>query len=215
MYVPSAFRVDDLPTLHRFIRSYSFATLVTAGAEPFVTHLPLLLDVHQDAPADRGTLVGHFAKPNPHWQLDHAAHQSVAIFHGPHAYISPSWYRSGAPAVPTWNYAVVHAWGTLAPIADRDRTAAILERTVATYESQLPSPWRNEMPREMTEKLIHSVVAFEMPIDRIEAKFKLGQNRATEDQLGAIESLEAADGAGDTDSAALAAFARQHHRPGP
>ena len=208
MYTPSAFRVDDLPTLHAFIRRYSFATLITAGEEPFITHLPLLLD------ADRGscgTIIGHFAKPNPHAQLDHARQPTVAIFHGPHVYISPSWYRSCSPAVPTWNYAVVHAWGRLSLITDPARTAAILDHTVATYEATLSSPWRNEMPREVTDKLIASIVAFEMSIDRLEGKFKLGQNRAREDQVGAIEFLETL-AAGD--ASAFAAFAREHlHLP--
>src|SRR5215208_2151226 len=117
MYIPSAFRITDLPTLHEFMRRYSFATLITGGDEPFVTHLPLLLD-SGSGDGQNGTLIGHFAKPNPHWQLDHAAHTSVAIFHGPHAYISPSWYRAGGPAVPTWNYAAVHAWGKLSLIED-------------------------------------------------------------------------------------------------
>src|SRR4051812_25215915 len=101
MYIPSAFRIEDLATLHAFMRRYSFATLVTAeAAEPFVTQLPLLLDAGR---GPLGTLVGHFARPNNHWQMDHARLTSVAVFHGPHAYVSPSWYRSASPGVPTWN----------------------------------------------------------------------------------------------------------------
>jgi transcriptional regulator len=206
MYIPSAFQITDLPTLHAFMRQHSFATLVTAGEEPFVTHLPLLVDSGSGA-GERGTLIGHFAKPNSHWQLDHAAHISLAIFHGPHAYISPSWYRSGAPAVPTWNYATVHAQGKLSLLTAHDDVAAVLARTVETYESPLPSPWKNPMSREMTDKLIASVVAFRMPIERIEGKFKLGQNRAAADQIGAIEALEANE---DAESVALATFARKH-----
>ena len=213
MYVPAAFRVDDDATLHGLIRRFSFATLVTAGEEPFISHLPLLLDA-DGADGDggggrnRGTLVGHFARPNPHWQVDHARHVSVAVFHGPHAYISPSWYRSGAPAVPTWNYATVHAWGKLSLITDPAEVAAVLGRTVEAYESSLsPSPWRNELSRDAMEKLIASVVAFRMPIERLEGKFKLGQNRAAADQLGAIEALEAL---GEPEPGALAAFAREH-----
>ena len=206
MYIPACFRVTDLSTLHDFMRRYSFATLVTASDEPLVSHLPLLLESGPDA-GEHGTLIGHFAKPNPHWQFNHAAHTSLAIFHGPHAYISPSWYRSGALAVPTWNYATVHAWGKLSLIEDHAATAAVLERTVETYEAGLPSPWKNAMPKEVTDRLVDSVVAFTMPIERIEGKFKLGQNRAAADRFGAIESLEAS---GDADSAALAAFARKH-----
>jgi transcriptional regulator len=203
MYVPASFRVDDRDTLHAFVRQYSFATLVTAGDEPFATHVPLLLDPDRGA---HGTLVGHFARANPHWQMDHRRWGSLAIFHGPHAYISPSWYRSGAPAVPTWNYAAVHAVGNLSLIEDATAVAAILERTTRAYESSQARPWVNPLPQETIDKLIGAVVAFEMPIERLEGKFKLGQNRKPEDQIGAIEGLEAAT---DADSAALTAFARK------
>lgn len=204
MYVPAAFHVDDLTILHAAIRRYSFATLITAGSDPFITHLPLLLDAER---GPHGTLVGHFAKPNPHWQLDHKEQTSTAVFHGPHAYISPSWYRSKSPAVPTWNYAVVHARGKITLLSKPAEVRAILDRTVETYESSLPSPWKNELSEELNDKLIASIVAFEIPIDHLEGKFKLGQNRVTEDQVGAIESLEQA---GDPESVALAAFAREH-----
>jgi transcriptional regulator len=204
MYIPTSFRIDDRDTLHAFIRRYSFATLVTAQGEPFATHLPLLLDPDRGR---HGTLVGHFARANPHWEIDHQRHSTVAIFHGPHAYISPSWYRSGAPAVPTWNYAAVHAVGKLSLVQAPAEVAAVLERTTRVYESAQARPWTNPMPQEMNEKLIGAVVAFEMPIERLEGKFKLGQNRKPEDQLGAMEGLETA---GDADSAALASFARKH-----
>lgn len=204
MYVPNAFHIDDPGALHSFMQQYSFATLVTGGDEPFATHLPLLLD---PARGPHGTLIGHFARPNPHWQLDHGRQGSVAIFHGPHAYISPSWYRSGLPAVPTWNYAAVHATGRLLIMHDAERVAAVLERTVLTYEAARPQPWTNPLPREANEKLIAAVVAFEMTIDRLEGKFKLGQNRKREDQVGAIEGLESA---GDEESVTLAKFARKH-----
>lgn len=205
MYIPAAFRIDDPAPLHAFMRWHSFATLVTAGDEPFITLLPLLAD--SGGGGEHGTLTGHFARPNPHWQLDHARHPSVAMFHGPHAYISPSWYRSGSPAVPTWNYTAVHAWGKLQLLTDPADVAAVLARTVEAYESSLTSPWKNALPPEMMEKLIASVVAFRMPIERLEGKFKLGQNRAVADQIGAVEALEAS---GEPESEALAALARRH-----
>jgi transcriptional regulator len=203
MYVPQAFRNGDRATLHAFMQEHSFATLVTGGAEPFATHLPLLLDAGR---GPLGTLVGHFARPNPHWQLNHVRTGSVAIFHGPHAYISPSWYRSGAPAVPTWNYAAVHATGRLSVIGDAAYVAELLERMVAVYEGGKPRPWKNPLAQEVTENLIAAVVAFEMPIERLEGKFKLGQNRKRDDQVGAIAGLEAA---GDHESLALAKFTRE------
>ena len=203
MYIPHAFRNDDRETLHGFMRQYSFATLVTGGSEPFATHLPLLLDASR---GPHGTLVGHFARPNPHWQCDHQRNGSLAIFHGPHAYVSPSWYPSAAPAVPTWNYATVHATGRLLVIEDAFYVADLLERMVRVYEAHRSPPWTNSLPDEMNEKLIASVVAFEMPIERLEGKFKLGQNRKREDQIGAIEGLEAS---GNHDSVALSRFARE------
>src|SRR5688500_4108942 len=203
MYIPQSFRSDDRETLHGFMRQYSFATLVTGGSEPFATHLPLLLDASR---GPHGTLIGHFARPNPHWQCDHQSNGSLAIFHGPHAYVSPSWYPSAAPAVPTWNYATVHAAGRLVVVEDGSYVADLLERMVRVYEAGQSRPWANSLPDEMNEKLIASVVAFEMSIDRLDGKFKLSQNRKREDQIGAIEGLEAA---GDQESLALARFARE------
>lgn len=200
MYIPSALRVDDPAVLNAFIRRHSFATLIAAGEEPFVTHLPLLVK----SDGNRGTLLGHFARANPHWQLDHARQSSAAIFHGPHAYISPSWYRSGSPAVPTWNYAVMHAWGRLSLISEPAEVEAILRRLLDVFEPASVRPWETRLSREALDKLVASVLAFRMPIDRVEGKFKLSQNRAAADQLGAIERLEEA---GDGDSSALAAFA--------
>ncbi|MGB7159888.1 MAG: FMN-binding negative transcriptional regulator [Tepidisphaeraceae bacterium] len=203
MYIPHAFRNDDLETLHGFMRRYSFATLVTGGCEPFATHLPLLLDASR---GPHGTLIGHFARPNPHWQCDHQRNGSLAIFHGPHAYISPSWYPSPAPAVPTWNYATVHAAGRLLVIEDGSYVFDLLEQMVRVYEAHRSRPWTNPLPDDVNEKLIASVVAFEMPIDRLDGKFKLSQNRKREDQDGAIEGLKAA---GDPESVALSRFARE------
>src|SRR5688572_3972797 len=129
MYIPHAFRIDVPDALHAFMRQYSFATLITGGGEPFATHLPLLLDTSR---GPHGTLLGHFARPNPHWRLDHQQYGSLAIFHGPHAYVSPSWYPSAAPAVPTWNYATVHAVGRIVPIDDAAYIATLLEQMVQT-----------------------------------------------------------------------------------
>ena len=206
MYIPSSFRINDPAVLQAFIQRYSFATLVTADPEPFITHLPLLLDADR---GPHGTLVGHVARPNPHWQMDHARLTSVAIFHGPHAYISPSWYRSDSPAVPTWNYSTVHARGKLKLIEETDQKAAILERLVKAYESPQPSPWQNQLPPAVQEKMVAGIIAFEMPIEQLDGKFKLSQNRAAVDQVGAIQGLETA---GDEQSAALAAFAREYLR---
>ena len=119
MYIPPAFRIEDASKLAAFIQQYSFATLVTHdGAAPFASHLPMLF--HPQA-GGHGTLLSHMARANPQWRHFASGAEVLAIFHGPHNYISPSWYQTG-PAVPTWNYATVHAYGVPAVINERDRT---------------------------------------------------------------------------------------------
>src|SRR5438132_1080087 len=107
MYIPPAFRIEDLPCLHAIMRENSFATLVTgAGGELCATHIPILLDPNR---GKFGTLTGHVAKANTHWESLRGNVEALVIFQGPHAYVSPSWYKT--QAVPTWNYVAVHAYG--------------------------------------------------------------------------------------------------------
>ena len=181
MYIPSSFAVDDPKTLHAFVDSYPVATLLSPSEEPEVTHLPLLLDVEE------GVLLGHLAKANPHAKrLD--GEKALVIFHGPHAYISPSWYEAEV-AVPTWNYAVVHVRGT-AELLSEAETKAILDKTVDRFESTQPAPWPNEIPEDLEQTLLHSIVGFRIRISKIEGKFKLGQNRSEADQAGMLERLQ-------------------------
>jgi transcriptional regulator len=194
MYVPKAFAVTDREVLHSFVEANSFATLVTtvAGA-PFATRLPLILDRTTGA---HGTLIGHVARANPHWRSFDGKTMALAMFDGPHAYISPHWYAT-SPAVPTWNYATVHAYGTPRVIDDPSRVEEIVDRLTATYEAALPQPWSaREIPAEFKASLLKAIVGFEMPIDRIEGKFKFGQNRPIEDQVAMLAQLEAGGDAG-------------------
>jgi transcriptional regulator len=204
MYTPPAFAALDRQFLHEFVRRYSFATLITADAEPCVTHLPLILD---ETAGPSGTLYGHFARPNTHWKLDHQKHSSIAIFHGPHAYISPTFYPDGALAVPTWNYAAVHARGHLRLIEEMDQAKPIIGRMIRFYESGSARPWPNPLPAELFEKMMRGIVVFEMPIESIEGKFKLSQNRSVADQRGAISGLRSR---GDSESLLLADFAARY-----
>jgi transcriptional regulator len=192
MYVPEAFRIADREVIERFIASHGFATLVSQHGEgPFATHVPLLLD----RDGDRDVLLGHVARANPHWRSFDGESEALAIFHGPHAYVSPSWYAT-SPAVPTWNYAVVHVYGRPRVIDDGSHVRALLERLVARYESTRAQPWSaSELPPEYMERLTKAIVAFEMPVDRIEAKFKLGQNRSRQDVEGVIDALTDEGGA--------------------
>lgn len=170
MYNPASFVQSDLPTLHSFIAEHSFATLISQSADgPDVSHLPLLLDSQQNH------LLGHFARANPHWQsLD--GQSVLAIFHGPHAYISPTWYEV-PNTVPTWNYAVVHVRGLCQIVEDRAQTREILEQTVRTFEAGRPNPWSiDEVEPELLDKLLSSIVALTISIEQIEGKWKLNQN---------------------------------------
>jgi len=186
------------------MRRYSFATLITAHAKAVVSHLPMIFD---ETAGTEGTLYGHFARPNTHWQLDHQRLESIAIFHGPHAYISPTFYPDGALAVPTWNYATVHVSGHLRLIEDMEEAKGVIARLIRFYESGNAKPWANPLPTELFEKMMRGIVVFEMPVKTIEGKYKLSQNRSIADQRGAIAGLRAR---GDSEANMLADFAAEY-----
>lgn len=149
------------------------------------SHLPLLLDHEAGA---YGRLIRHFARANSHWQS--AARQRVlAIFHGPHAYVSPVWMKS-RNVVPTWNYVAVHACGTLRVIEDRDQLRDIVRRTVETYEASRATPWSMSQPEaEFIDMLLAAIVGFEIDIDRLEGIWKLNQNHPVERREQIIRGL--------------------------
>jgi len=188
LYIPGAFAVAEQAAIQRLMREYPFATLITPAApEPYVSHIPLLLI---DGGRSGGTLIGHFARANPHWQ--HAgAVESIAIFHGPHAYVSPSWYEQPAQAVPTWNFAAVHAHGTLEIFDDAAKTRRVLDALIDRFEGDRPAPWKLALPERQRDAMIGAIVAFQMPIRHIETKFKLSQNRSRSDRLEVIAALRA------------------------
>jgi len=188
MYIPTPFREDRLDVLHEVIRQFSFATLVSYGANgPIATHLPLLLDPTR---GPLGTLIGHVARENPHWQVfrDAPGAETVAIFLGPHAYISPTWYTTPY-AVPTWNYVAVHAYGRPTAIEDESAVFKIVAETVRVYESQFDYAWDLNAYRDYAQKLLKNIVGFEFEITRIEGKRKLNQNRSQADQSSVIAGL--------------------------
>lgn len=201
MYAPAAFRVDDRPTLERFVAKHPFATLVSLGATGLhASHVPLLLE----GPPDATCLVGHLARGNPQGRDFDGSVEALAIFHGPHAYVSPAWYAT-TPAVPTWNYAVVHAWGRPRTIDDPVRRRALLERLVEHFEASRTAPWRPALPADFRERMERGITPFELPVERIQGKFKLGQNRPSADAPGLLAGLESEAG---PDGAALAALLR-------
>jgi transcriptional regulator len=186
MYIPQAFHVTDPHILHEFIESHSFATLIsTAEGKPFATHLPLLFDRTRSA---QGALLGHVARANPQWRAFDGRQEALAIFQGPHAYVSPSWYAT-SPAVPTWNYTAVHVYGVPRVIDDEQAFSDLLDRLIAIYEAGMPKPWPGILPADFRANLMKGIVGFVMDIERIEGKFKLSQNRSREDQRRVVERL--------------------------
>jgi transcriptional regulator len=186
LYRPAAFASDDQAAIARLLDEHPFATLITAGAgEPQISHLPLL---HQSGPAPHGSLIGHMARANPHWS-HFGSGASLAIFHGPHAYVSPSWYAQPATQVPTWNYAVVHVHGRAEIVADRAATLATLQQMVARFEGGRAAPWRLQPEGARLDAMVGAIVAFRIEIERIDAKFKLSQNKDEEDRRRVASAL--------------------------
>ena len=196
LYVPPHFRVEDRDALYKFMEQHGFATLVSSGAAGMhVSHIPLLPERGDDGAI---RLLGHVARGNEQWQAIEKAEHLVAIFQGPHAYVSPSWY-STQPSVPTWNYAVVHAHGK-ARLMDEAELHDLLMRLSATYEAGNPKPWRmSELPAAYVSGMLKMIVGFEIEVERLEGKFKLSQNRPIE-----IPRVAAAlDAAGEPATASL------------
>ncbi len=183
MYMPKMFESDDAALGDRLIAENAFGLLVTAGSPPLANHLPMVR-------RPDGVLVGHVARANPQWQAFDGKAEAVAVFSGPHAYVSPNWYETPG-LVPTWNYAAVHVFG--APrIVEGDAAADVLRVLVGTFESDETGNWRVEnLPDGALEKQLKGIVAFEMPVARIEIKTKLSQNRSAADADRVREQLAA------------------------
>jgi transcriptional regulator len=174
MYTPAHFAEADVGKLHAAIEAYSFATLVSQqDGELTASHLTLLLK-REGGTGQLGTLVGHMAKANSQWEQA-AGQEVLAIFAGPHAYISPSWYED-EKTVPTWNYVAVHAYGRLELVKDSQEKLDILRQTVHVYERNMPVPWTVPEPSEFLARLVDQIVAFQIPLGRLEGKWKLNQN---------------------------------------
>jgi transcriptional regulator len=201
MYVPPHFAETDPTTLHEFIECHSFGLLVSlAGGVPFVSHLPFLLDRHFEP---HGTLVGHMARANPQWhELD--GQTALAVFSGPHAYVSPTWYEAEG-VVPTWNYVAVHAYGRATVVDDHPALLDIVRRSVAVYEAALPSPWAFDESSPRVGRLLGQIVGFRIEIERLEGKWKLNQNHPVERRKKVADIL--ADRGGD-DARAVAVLMR-------
>ncbi len=161
---------------------------------PFASHIPLRYVTQASEAAEqsngelRGVLQGHVARANPQWRHFREDQELLAIFHGPHHYISPTWYVH-SPAVPTWNYAAVHVYGRPRIVDDAAAIRGLLQELVRTYEQKQESPWNGEIPDDYRDRMISAIVAFEIEITRVEAKFKLGQNREADDVSSVLKKL--------------------------
>jgi len=192
MYVPPAFREDRPEVLRAAIRASGLAILVSFGSEGLIaSHVPMMLD---EADGPHGTLLGHIARGNPQWRASDADVPALAIFPGPDAYISPSWYatkRETGKVVPTWNYVTVHAYGPLVFFEEAEALRGLVSRLTVAHEAGRPAPWAvTDAPEGFITSQLKGIVGFRLAITRLEGKWKMSQNRPLEDRLGAIEGLE-------------------------
>ncbi len=192
MYIPKHFSENDLSVLQTLMREYSFAILVSTQEDgvPLATHLPFL---YEPEPAPYGVLKAHMALGNPQWRTFQAEREALAIFQGPHAYISPSWYEAEL-SVPTWNYATVHAYGKPRIITDHTELYIHLKALIATHEAQFANPWPFErLPMDYIERMMKGVVGFELVITHLEGKFKMSQNRSENERARVCAELRAGE----------------------
>jgi transcriptional regulator len=191
MYAPSHFREERVPILQRAITDIAFGTLIAAGKEGLEAHhLPLMLSPE---PGPYGILTGHVARANPVWKNVGSGVQALAMFLGPQAYVSPSWYptkKQTGKVVPTWNYVSVHAHGELEFFDDRPRLQKLVEHLTDKHERGRAAPWTvGDAPPDYVAKLLEAIVGFTLRITRLEGSWKLSQNRTQEDRAGVRQGL--------------------------
>jgi transcriptional regulator len=209
VYIPKAFEETRPEVLQALIRQNSFGILVSQeNGELVASHLPFLFEPER---GPHGTLMGHMARANPQWRSFREGAEALAIFSGPHGYISPSWYEDEL-SVPTWNYAAVHAYGVPALVEDSDRLYRILDALVNTYEASLSPPWELRLPDDYMARMMKGIVGFEIEITRIEGKLKLGQNRSLSDQTRVVAALMEQ---GDPSGLQIAELTKEQMRPQP
>jgi len=191
MYIPRWFREDRLQVLHSAIEKIAFGTLVTNSPTGILaSHIPMMIDRSKGA---KGTLHGHIARGNNQWRDSYEETEALAMFLGPQIYITPNWYettRATGKVVPTWNYVAVHAYGPVSFFDDKDRLLSLVTRLTDVHEEPFENPWKvSDAPVEYIESQIRSIVGFEMPISKIEGKWKMNHNRSEEDRAGVIRGL--------------------------
>jgi len=194
MYQPPHFREDRLDIQHQLIRAHPLGLLVTVGGKGLTANpIPFSLDA---AGSPHGTLRAHLSRANPQWQDFDAGHEALVIFQGVETYITPSWYetkRQTGKVVPTWNYAIVQAYGPLVIRDDPDWVRAQINELTFRHEAGRSAPWAVEdAPAAFIAAQLKGIVGIEIPISRIEGKWKVSQNRPEADRQGVAEGLRAA-----------------------
>lgn len=189
LYIPKAHLVEDRKLLHDLMDEFSFVELITSTPDLRITHIPTVLD----RTAGRyGTIYGHISRQNPQSKTFDGQHSGVIVFRGPHRYISPTWYAK-TDVVPTWNFAVVHASGKLKPIAERQPLLDLLAKLIKKNESYEKSDYDfAKIPDNYKFGLMAGIIGFEMEIELLEGKFKLGQERSDGDRAGVLKNLQSA-----------------------
>ena len=203
VYLPPAFTETRPAVLIAHIEQHDFGLLVSHGAAGLVAnHIPFLVERH----GEQLHLLGHLARPNQQVEELRQGGEALAIFSGPHAYVSPSWYAAG-PSVPTWNYVDVHAYGTVRLNEDEDWLRGLLRRLSDRHEAGSPAPWRmQDLPESYLKGMLKGIIGLDIAVTRLEGKYKLSQNRPSVDRLPVIAALERR---GDADALAVAALMRE------
>ncbi|NDU92503.1 MAG: FMN-binding negative transcriptional regulator [Ferrovum sp.] len=197
MYLPKAFRENRIEVMHGLMRSHPLAMLITGGEGGLnASPVPFLICPTE---GEYGTLRAHVARANPHWPELQRVSECLVVFQGEQGYITPSWYATKQvthKVVPTWNYATVHAWGKPHIVEDAVWLRRLLEDLTQAQESKRVQPWNmGEAPADFIDGQMKAIIGMEIPIGRIEGKWKMSQNRPAADQVGVVEGLRSANDA--------------------
>lgn len=199
MYLPKHFEVTDPAALHGLIREHPLGALVLSGPDGLgADHVPFEVDAD---PAPHGRLLAHVARANPLWRSAAEHAEVLVIFQGPSGYVTPSWYPSkqaSGKVVPTYNYAVVHAYGRMRAVEDQAWLRGFVTRLTNRHEAGRTEPWHvTDAPDDYIDKMLEAIVGIEITVTRLVGKWKVGQNRTPADQAGVVAGLQARGNAGD------------------
>ena len=190
MYLPRYYAQEDTAKLFEFMKDNSFGILFShTGDEPMASHLPFVID---EEGGDQGLILGHMAKANDQWRYADGQ-QVMVVFHGPHTYVSPTWYQEDE-VVPTWNYVTVHATGIFKPFEDRTRMEESVSRLTDQHEASQPEPWQMDYSTEYADQMFKRVVGFQIEITDLKGKWKLNQNHSEERRGRVSQQLKAEGG---------------------